>query len=352
MFNMFSNCLGIDLGTVNTTIYQCGGKGVIVSEPSVVAVQNDTGKVVAAGEEAGRMLGRTPFGMSAFRPIKDGVIADFDNTQMMLRYFIKKASAPSVFRGVNAVIAVPTAITEVERRAVEDAARQAGAKGVYLVDQPVAAALGANMDIQAARGRMIVNIGGGATEVAVVSVAGTAVSKSLKIGGTAFDREIADYVRRKYNIFIGEATAEQIKIKIGNVFGGAEQISVKGRSLLSGLPGGITVDADEICAVMKSGVDRMIDAVRQTLEATPPELAGDIALDGILMTGGTSLLRGLDKMVAAATGISATVVENPMWAAATGAGKIAEKMFRERRGMPRPVERMYEPTAEREATRP
>ncbi len=340
MFHLFSNCLGIDLGTVQTTIYQWG-KGVVVSEPSVVAVNDATGQVVAAGREAGRMLGRTPSGITAVRPLRDGVIADFSNTQHMLKYFIRKGSAPSVFRGANVVIAVPTAITEVERRAVEEAARQAGARGIYLIDQPLAAALGADLDITQPRGRMVVDIGGGTTEVAVVSLGGTAVRQSVKIGGNTFDRDIADYVRRKYNIFIGETTAEQIKIQIGSVFGGGEQMTVKGRSLLSGLPAGVQVEADEVCAVMKSGVDRMVDAVRQTLENTPPELAADIAVDGILMTGGTSQLRGLDKLISAATGIAAAVTESPTWDVAKGAGKMAEKMFKERRGLPREEEREY-----------
>lgn len=334
IFSKFlSQGIGIDLGTANTLIYQTG-KGITLNEPSVVAVRAGTGEVLAIGEQAKQMLGRTPGEIMAIRPMKDGVIADFEITQIMLRHFIRKVlTGKAVLFSPKVVICVPSGITEVEKRAVEEAARQAGAKEAYLIDEPVAAAMGAEMDISEPRGRMIVDIGGGTTEVAVISLNGIVVQNSMKVGGDFLDNAIVDYVRQKYNVFVGEATAEYVKIQIGNVLGSDEQITVRGRSLVSGLPVGLSLTGEEVRDAIQESVGRMVTAVKQTLESTPPELAADIYADGIVMTGGTSMLKGLDALIARETGVPVRVAEEPLIAVARGAGRAVEGLERDRHAL-------------------
>jgi rod shape-determining protein MreB len=293
MFSLFAPCLGIDLGTANTLVYM-KGKGIILREPSVVAMRTNRKDILAVGEEAKRMLGKTPGSIMAVRPMKDGVIADFGTTEIMLRYFIRKAVPQGMFfkRSPRLVICVPCGITEVEKRAVEDAARSAGAREVFLLEEPMAAAIGAGLDVYQAKGSMIVDIGGGTTEVAVISLGGIVTSRSLRVGGNHMDEAIMRYVKKTYNIIIGESTAEQIKIGLGCAVDRSKEISmdVRGRSMTSGLPLSITVSSSSIKEALDEPVQSIIDTIKSVLENTPPELAGDIINEGIVLSGGGSML--------------------------------------------------------------
>ncbi len=328
----FSYDLAIDLGTANTLIY-VKGKGLVSSEPSVVAITRDARgqkKVVAVGKEAKDMLGRTPGTIEAIRPMRDGVIADFEVTEAMLRYFIRKVyPAKSWFRPrIRVIIAVPYGITEVEKRAVRESALSAGAKEVYLIEEPRAAAIGAGMPITEPRGNMIVDIGGGTTEVAVISLAGIVHSQSVRVAGDKMDECIVNFIKKHYNLLIGERTAEQIKINLGNAFPDAEvrTLEIKGRDLVSGIPRYLTVNSDEIREAMSEPILQIIDAIKATLERTPPELAGDIVDKGIMLAGGGALIRGLDQLIHQQTGLPVTIAEDPLSCVALGAGKALEEI--------------------------
>ena len=325
----FSNDLAIDLGTANTLVY-VRGKGIVVNEPSVVAVINDRGnrKVLAVGQEAKEMLGKTPGNIEAIRPMRDGVIADFDITEAMIRYFIQKVHNRTSFIKPRIIICVPTGITPVERRAVKEAAESAGAREVYLIEEPMAAGIGAGLPITEPSGNMIVDIGGGTTEVAVISLSGIVIAKSIRIAGDKMDSAIMQYIKRKYNLAIGERTAERIKIEIGTAIleDGDEDktIEVKGRDLINGIPINITVKASEIKDALKEPISAIIEGIKQTLENTPPELAGDIVDKGIVLTGGGALLKNLNKLIQKETGLPVIIADDPLTCVVKGAGKVLE----------------------------
>ena len=327
IFGHFSRDLGIDLGTATTLVF-ARGEGIILCEPSVVAIDKDTNKPLAFGNEAKSMLGRTPANIVAVRPMRDGVIADFEITEMMIRHFINKSHNRSAFVRPRIVCGVPSGITGVEKRAVLDAAMHAGAREAYLVEEPMAAAIGANLPVSEAQGSMIVDIGGGTTEVAVLALGGIVVSKSIRVAGDEMDEAIVSHCRKNYNLLIGERTAEQIKIDIGSAYPLAEErtIEVRGRDLVTGLPKTLTLTSSEIRDALSDPVSTVVDAVRMTLEKTPPELASDIMDRGIVMAGGGSLLRGLDKHLAQETDMSVYVVDDPVSCVAYGTGKILEEI--------------------------
>lgn len=316
--------IGIDLGTATVLVY-VKGKGIVLEEPSVVAIDKNTNKVLKVGREARMMLGRTPGNITAIRPLRDGVISQYDYTLKMLQYFIKK-SCGSLFFKPRVIICVPSGITEVEERAVCDAATQAGAKKTYLIEEPVAAAIGAGIDISEPNGNMVVDIGGGTTDIAVISLGGVVVSESIKVAGDKFDEAIVRYVRRKYNVLIGERTAEQIKMSVGTVWHTEEskEITVKGRCLIEGLPKVVTVTSNEMVEALEEPITSIIEAVCSVIERTPPELIGDISNNGIIMTGGGSLLHGLDHLIANVTGIKTKVADNAVSCVAIGTGKSLE----------------------------
>lgn len=319
--------IGIDLGTVNTLVH-LKSKGIVVKERSVVAINKNNGEILAVGDTAKEMIGRTPGNIIAIRPMKDGVIADFDITQSMLRYFIRKAIAKGVVGKPRVVICVPSGITEVEKRAVEEATLQAGAKEAYLIEEPMAAAIGANLPVEEPSGSMVVDIGGGTSEVAVISLGGIVTSKSLRVAGDELDESIAHYIKKEYNLMVGERTAEEIKILIGSAFPRPkeEAVEIKGRDLLSGLPKKITITSTEIDEALKEPVNSIVDAIKYTLEKTPPELAADIMDRGIMLTGGGALLSGLDKLINQETGMPVTIAENPLDCVALGAGKVLDEI--------------------------
>jgi len=327
IFGHFSRDLGIDLGTATTLVF-ARGEGIILCEPSVVAINKDNNKALAIGNEAKAMLGRTPANIVAVRPMRDGVIADFEITEMMLRHFIHKSHNRSAFVRPRIVVGVPSGITGVEKRAVLDAAMHAGAREAYLVEEPMAAAIGANLPVSEAQGSMIVDIGGGTTEVAVLALGGIVVSKSIRVAGDEMDEAIVSHCRKNYNLLIGERTAEQIKIDVGSAYPLPEEktIEVRGRDLVTGLPKTLTLTSSEIRDALSDPVATVIDAVRTTLEQTPPELAADIMDRGIVMAGGGSLLRGLDKHLAQETDMSVYVVDDPISCVAYGTGKILEEI--------------------------
>lgn len=327
VFGHFSRDLGIDLGTATTLVF-AKGEGIILCEPSVVAINKDNNKPLAFGNEAKGMLGRTPANIVAVRPMRDGVIADFEITEMMLRHFINKSHNRSAFVRPRIVIGVPSGITGVEKRAVLDAAMHAGAREAYLVEEPMAAAIGANLPVSEAQGSMIVDIGGGTTEVAVLALGGIVVSKSIRVAGDEMDEAIVAHCRKNYNLLIGERTAEQIKIDIGSAYPLPEEktIEVRGRDLITGLPKTLTLTSSEIRDALADPVATVVDAVRMTLEKTPPELAADIMDRGIVMAGGGSLLRGLDTYLAQETDMSVYVVDDPISCVAYGTGKILEEI--------------------------
>jgi len=331
MFGLFSNDLAIDLGTANTLIY-VKGKGIVLNEPSVVAVRRDERgikRVLAVGEEAKRMLGRTPGNIMAIRPLKDGVIADFEVTEVMLRYFIRKVhnNRRSLLRP-RVVIGVPYGITEVEKRAVRESAESAGARAVYIIEEPMASAIGAGLPIHEATGNMIVDIGGGTTEVAVISLSGVVISNSIRIAGDKMDEAILQYMKRKFNLLIGESTAEQIKIQIGTTYPSGEnrKMEVKGRDLVAGVPKTVEISETDVKDALTEPVNAIVEAVKLTLERTPPELAADIVERGIVLAGGGALLRNLDVLLREETGLPVVIAENPLSCVVLGAGKLLDEI--------------------------
>ena len=317
--------IGIDLGTASILVY-VKGKGVVLKEPSDVAFDRDTNRIKAIGEEARLMLGRTPGNIVAVRPLRQGVISDYTVTEKMLKYFIQKAVGKQRFRKPLISICVPSQVTEVERKAVEDAAFQAGARDVKIIEEPIAAAIGAGIDIARPCGIMIVDIGGGTSDIAVISLGGTVVSASIKIAGDDFDDAIVRYMRKKHNLLIGERTAEDIKIRIGSAYPRPESVTVdvRGRNLVTGLPKTITVTSEETEEALKDTTSQIVEAVHSVLEKTPPELAADIADRGIVLTGGGSLLYGLEELIESKTGITTMTAEDPMTAVAIGTGRYVE----------------------------
>ena len=331
MWNLFgglSHDMGIDLGTANTLVH-IKGKGIVLREPSVVAIKSDTGDVLAVGDEAKRMIGRTPGSIVAIRPMKDGVIADFDVTQAMLKYFIRKAMNNKSFVRPRVVVGVPSGVTEVEKRAVIDAAQQAGAREAYLIEEPMAAAIGAGLPVEEATGSMVVDIGGGTTEIAVISLGGIVTSCSIRIGGDEMDSSIIQYIKREYNLLIGERTAEEIKINIGTAIVNPNQdktMDIRGRDLVSGLPKTVRIKSSEVCEALSEPVHKIVDAVKGTLEKTPPELAADVMDHGIMMTGGGSLLNSLDKLLSHETGMPVLVSEDALSCVGEGTGRSLENI--------------------------
>ena len=319
--------IGIDLGTASILVY-IRGKGVVLKEPSVVAFDRDTNKIKAIGEDARLMLGRTPGNIVAVRPLRQGVISDYTVTEKMMKYFIQKALGRKTFRRPRIAVCVPSGVTEVEKKAVEDATYQAGAREVSIIEEPIAAAIGAGIDISRPCGNMIVDIGGGTSDIAVISLSGVVESSSIKIAGDQFNEAVVKYMRRKHNLLVGERTAEQMKMQIGCVFPPEEEMTmeIKGRCLLTGLPKLITVTSTEMMDAFEEPVERIMEAVHQVLERTPPELVADISSNGIVMTGGGSLIRGFDKLVTARTGIHTVVAENAIQCVAEGTGKSLESV--------------------------
>ena len=323
----FSKSIGIDLGTANTLVFM-KGKGVIMREPSVVAVdtKNDTVKFV--GNEAKAVIGKTPGSIMVVRPLKDGVIADFDVTAAMLRIFIKKACGPSLVFKPTVVICIPSGVTEVERRAVREASMNAGAGQVMIIEEPMAAAIGAGLPVQEPAGSMVVDIGGGTSEVAVISLNGIVASRSERTGGDVFDQAIIAYIKRKFNLLIGDRSAEKIKIEVGTAYKLDEELTmeVKGRNLISGLPKNAIISSEDVREALHESLEKIVEAVKETLERTPPELAADIIDRGITLTGGGAMLRGLDKLICAETGIDVYVAENPLDCVANGTGYVLDHM--------------------------
>jgi rod shape-determining protein MreB len=328
LLGMFSNDLGIDLGTATTLVY-AKGRGIVCNEPSVVAIDKASKRVLAVGAEAKRMLGRTPGDIVAIRPMKDGVIADFDATEQMLRYFIQKVHNRKTFLRPRIIIGVPSGITQVEQRAVRDSAEQAGAREVYLIEEPMAAAIGAGLPITEPSGNMVVDIGGGTTDVAVISLAGIVYSKTVKSGGDKMDESIINYIKRKYNLLIGERTAEHIKITIGSAYKVDEEartMEVRGRDLVSGIPKTLIIDDDEVREAMMEQVQAIVNTIKITLENTPPELASDIVEKGIVLAGGGALLKGIDVLIREETGLPIVIAEDPLSAVVMGTGKALDEL--------------------------
>ena len=317
--------IGIDLGTASILVY-IKGKGVVLKEPSVVAFDRDTNKIKAIGEEARLMLGRTPGNIVAVRPLRQGVISDYTVTEKMIKYFVQKALGRRTFQKPRISICVPSGVTEVERNAVQQATFAAGARDVYLIEEPVAAAIGAGIDISKACGNLIVDIGGGTTDVAVISLGGTVVSTSLKVAGDDFDEALVRYMRKKHNLLIGDRTAEDIKIQVGSAYTRAEEssIEVRGRNLVTGLPKTVTVTSEETREALREATAQIVEAVHSVLERTPPELAADISDRGIVLTGGGSMLQGLEQLIEEKTGITTMTADDPMTAVAIGTGQYIE----------------------------
>ena len=324
---LFSQDIAIDLGTANTLVF-VKGKGIVIREPSVVAVSvsSKPAKVVAVGNQAKEMIGRTPGSITAMRPLRDGVIADFDITTEMLRKFIQKAMGASFFAKARVVVCVPSGVTEVERRNVHDVAIEAGAKYVSLIEEPMAAAIGAGLPVSEAIGSMVVDIGGGTAEVAVIALGDIVTSRSVRVAGDTLDAAIVQFIKKKYNLLIGERTAEEIKIKIGSAvpYEGEGKMEVKGRNLLDGLPKTVTITSEEVREALDDPVNQILDAIKATLEKTPPELSADIIDHGIMLTGGGALLRGLDKLIAEQTRIPVVVAEKPLDCVVDGTGICLE----------------------------
>jgi rod shape-determining protein MreB len=327
ILGMFSNDLAIDLGTANTLVY-VKGKGIVCDEPSVVVVKKDNKKAVAVGSEAKRMLGKTPSNIMAIRPMKDGVIADFDVTGEMLKYFIKKVHNRKSYVSPRVIIGVPSGITQVEQRAVKDAAAASGAREVYLVEEPMAAAVGVGLPVGEPSGNMIVDIGGGTTDVAVISIDGVVYSKEVKVGGDKMDEAIMSYIKRRYNLMIGETTTEQVKIEIGSACGNGNTEKrvkdIKGRDLISGIPKTITVNEVEILDALSEPINVILDTIKVALENTPPEIAADIVDRGMILAGGGALLRRFDLLIKQETGLPVTIAENPLTAVVIGVGKMLD----------------------------
>lgn len=320
MFSLRAD-MGIDLGTASILVY-IKGKGIVLQEPSVVAIDKNTNKFLAVGEEARRMLGRTPGNIVAIRPLRDGVISDYEITEKMLKYFIQKAAGKMLFKP-RIIVCVPSGVTEVEKRAVLDASNQAGARKTYLIEEPIAAAIGAGLDITAPSGHMVVDIGGGTSDVAIISLGGIVVSKSIKVAGDKFDEAIIRYIRKKHNVMIGERSAEDLKISIGTAYPREKNVymEVRGRNLVSGLPKTINVSSEEMLEALEEPISDIAETVHTVLERTPPELAADIGNQGIVMTGGGSLLYGLDKLITKRTGVPVYIAEEAVSCVAIGTGK-------------------------------
>ncbi len=328
LFDALSHDMGIDLGTANTLVH-VKGKGIVLREPSVVAIKSENGEVLAVGEEAKRMIGRTPGSIRAIRPMKDGVIADFDVTQAMLKYFIRKAMNTRSFIRPRVVVGVPSGVTEVEKRAVIDAAQQAGAREAYLIEEPMAAAIGAGLPVEDATGSMVVDIGGGTTEIAVISLGGIVTSRSIRIGGDELDSSIVQYIKRKYNLMIGDRTAEEIKVTIGAAIvdpNNDKTMDIRGRDLVTGLPKNLTIHASEVREALDEPIYKIIDAVKGTLEKTPPELAADVMDHGIMMTGGGALLTNFDRLLSHETGMPVLVSEDALSCVGQGTGRALENI--------------------------
>lgn len=325
MFFNIGTDMGIDLGTATVLVF-IKGKGVKLNEPSVVAIDKKSDRVIAVGEEARKMMGRTPGNIVAIRPLKNGVISDYDFTEKMLKHFINRVCGKRKMVSPRVVICIPSESTEVEKRAVIDATKNAGAKKVYLIEEPLAAAIGANIDITKASGNMVIDIGGGTTDIAVISLGGIVVKASLNVAGNKFDEAIIEYVRKKHKLMIGERTAEELKINVGSAFKKEEENSmeVKGRDLMTGLPKNITLSSYEIRGALKPVVNEIADSTHSVLEKTPPELAADISEKGIIMTGGGALLNGLDKLISEVTNVPVYLADNPVCCVALGAGKVLD----------------------------
>lgn len=321
--------MAVDLGTANTLVY-VRGRGVVLNEPSVVAINTSTGKIVAVGIEAKRMIGRTPGNIVAVRPLKDGVIADFDTTERMLRYFIQKVHRRRHFAKPRIVVCVPSGITGVEQRAVKEAGYQAGARKVYIIEEPMAAAIGAGLPVHEPTGNMVVDIGGGTTEVAIISLGGIVTSQSIRIGGDELDQAIVAHVKKEYSVMLGERTAEEIKMQVGSAFPMADEphAEIRGRDLVSGLPKTIVISAEEVRKAIEEPVNAVVDAVKITLDKCPPELSGDVMDRGIALTGGGALLRTLDERLRHETGMPIHLVDGPLDSVALGAGKCVEDFER------------------------
>lgn len=321
------NDVGIDLGTSSVLVY-VSNKGIVLREPSVVAVEKITGRIMAIGEEARRMLGRTPGNIIAIRPLRDGVISNFDITQRLLQHFLKKMVGTRILFKPKVVVCVPSGVTQVEKRSVIDATESAGARYAYLIDEPIAAAIGAGIDISQPRGNMVLDIGGGTTDVAVISLRDAVLSESIKIAGDKFNDSIVRYMRKKHNLLIGERTAEEMKIRIGSAYPRKEQlfIDVRGRNLISGLPQAIVVGSNEMIDALEEPLQSILESVRSIFEKTPPELASDIAENGICLTGGGALLYGMDKFIAEHTKVPCYVAEDPISCVAIGTGKVLENL--------------------------
>ena len=325
-FGRFSQNLGIDLGTANTLVHVCG-KGILLREPSVVALDINTRTILQVGEEAKRMLGRTPGHIVAIRPLKDGVIADFDQTEKMLRYFIQKVNRRHSWISPQVVVGIPSGVTEVERRAVLDATKKAGARDAFLIEEPMAAAIGAGLPVSEPTGSMIVDIGGGTTEVAVISLGGIVTSRSIRIAGDEIDEAITSFIRRAYNLYVGDRTAENVKLQIGSAFRLDEELklTVRGRDLISGLPRSAVISSEEVREAISEVVGQIVEAVKIALESTPPELAADIMDSGIHLAGGGALLRGLDRLIADETMMPVHIAPDPLSCVALGAGAALEQ---------------------------
>ena len=323
----FASEVGIDLGTANVLVY-IKGKGIVLNEPSVVAINNDTDEILAVGEEARQMLGRTPANIVAVRPLRDGVISDYDITERMLKYFIRKTCGTGRFFKPKIMVCVPSGVTEVEKRAVREAATQAGGKDVYLMEEPVAAAIGAGIDISKPDGIMVIDIGGGTTDIAVISLGGIVASTSVKIAGDKFDEAIIKYMRKNHKLYIGERTAEELKLTIGTAFPREETVTkeCRGRDLVTGLPKSVDVTSEEMMDALEEPLYAITEAVHNVLERTPPELAADISNSGIIITGGGALLYGIDKRIEERTGIKVIVAEDPKSCVAIGTGKALDEL--------------------------
>ncbi len=323
----FAQEVGIDLGTANVLVY-IKGKGIVLSEPSVVAINNDTDEILAVGEEARQMLGRTPANIVAIRPLRDGVVSDYDITERMLKYFIRKTCGSGRFFKPKIMVCVPSGVTEVEKRAVREAAEQAGGKDVFLMEEPVAAAIGAGLDISRPDGVMVIDIGGGTTDIAVISLGGIVASTSVKMAGDKFDEAIVKYMRKAHKLYIGERTAEDLKLTIGTAFPREEAVvkECRGRDLVTGLPKSVDVSSEEIMAALEEPLHEICEAVHNVLERTPPELAADISNSGIVVTGGGALLYGIDKRIEDRTGIKVIIAEDPKSCVAIGTGKALDQL--------------------------
>lgn len=323
----FANEVGIDLGTANVLVY-IKGKGIVLSEPSVVAINNDTDEILAVGEEARQMLGRTPSNIVAIRPLRDGVVSDYDITERMLKYFIRKTCGNGRFFKPRIMVCVPSGVTEVEKRAVREAAEQAGGKDVFLMEEPVAAAIGAGLDISKPDGIMVIDIGGGTTDIAVISLGGIVASSSVKMAGDKFDEAIVKYMRKAHKLYIGERTAEELKVTIGTAFPREETITreCRGRDLVTGLPKSVDVTSEEIMDALEEPLHEICEAVHNVLERTPPELAADISNSGIVVTGGGALMYGIDRRIEDGTGIKVIIAEDPKSCVAVGTGKALNEL--------------------------